>query len=104
MIEITSEELMNAALFPITWSHWVPKEIMDAILANISPTVPFSISCINGLWVVADKEFNALLSNAPVKINVIETKTEEQVANKSFGEVFMQCVNDMPKPPPPKVA
>lgn len=101
--EITPEFLMACAIHPTCWQTWVLEELLDAIVTNIEPTTPFSISCTpDGVWIVANKQYEVLLCTAPVVILPSETKPNEETAanNSTFFKALSECLT--PDEPPPK--
>jgi hypothetical protein len=105
--EVSTDYLMACALHPTTWSSWVPAEILEACLAAIPATVAFSISCLpDGLWIVADKEYNLLLSTERVQIIRSEPPAPVAANNSTFFSALAEAITgpkkEPPKDPPPK--
>lgn len=103
--EVTPEFLMACALHPSCWPTWVIQDLLDAVVTNIDPSTPFSISCTpNGVWIVANKQYEVLLCTGPVVILPSETKPPEELAanNSTFFKALVECLT--PDPPPKRVA
>lgn len=107
--EVSTDYLMACALHPTTWNSWVPAEILEACLVAIPATMAFSISCLpDGLWIVADKEYNLLLSTEQVQIVHSEPPVPVIANNSTFFSVLADAIKgtdpEPPKTPPKRVA